>query len=87
MSPSNPGEFGDVTASWGAEGGAWAVLVHGGAGDLRAERVDAHVDGCPAAAQAAAELLRAGASALDAVERAVSCSRTIPPSTPAPARA
>ena len=47
------------------------MLVHGGAGDVAAERVDAHVDGCRAAAQAAAEILRGGGSALDAVERAV----------------
>lgn len=60
-----------VTASWGAEGGAWALLVHGGAGDVPAERVARHVEGCRAAAQAGADVLRAGGSALDAVERAV----------------
>src|SRR5579884_847596 len=60
-----------VTASWGAEAGGWSVLVHGGAGDVPAERVARHVDGARAAAQAAAEVLRAGGSALDAVERAV----------------
>ena len=61
----------DVTASWGADGGDWAVLVHGGAGDLRPESVDVHVAGCREAAAIAAELLRGGASALEAVERAV----------------
>lgn len=61
-----------MAASWGAEGGEWAVLVHGGAGEIALDRVDAHVAGCRQAAAAAAELLRAGASALDAVERAVS---------------
>jgi L-asparaginase / beta-aspartyl-peptidase len=66
---SRPGR--DVTASWDAEGGDWAVLVHGGAGELRPERVDDHVAGCEEAAAAAAELLRSGASALDAVQRAV----------------
>ena len=66
---SQPGR--DVTASWGAEGGDWAVLVHGGAGELRPDRVDDHVAGCEEAAAAAAELLRSGASALDAVQRAV----------------
>jgi beta-aspartyl-peptidase (threonine type) len=66
---SHPGR--DVTASWGAEGGGWAVLVHGGAGELRPDRVDDHVAGCEEAAAAAAELLRSGASALDAVQRAV----------------
>ncbi|HEY1691082.1 MAG TPA: isoaspartyl peptidase/L-asparaginase [Polyangiaceae bacterium] len=60
-----------VTASWGAEGGAWSILVHGGAGDVPAERVARHVEGCRAAALAGAEVLRAGGSALDAVERAV----------------
>jgi L-asparaginase / beta-aspartyl-peptidase len=58
-------------ASWGADGGDWAVLVHGGAGDLASDRVGDHVAGARAAARAAAALLRAGGSALDAVERAV----------------
>jgi len=61
-----------ITASWGDDGaGAWSVLVHGGAGEVTPERVAHHVDGCRAAAQAAAEVLRGGGSALDAVERAV----------------
>ena len=53
------------------EGGAWSVLVHGGAGDVAADRVARHVDGCRAAAEAAADVLRAGGAAMDAVERAV----------------
>ncbi|HEY8041173.1 MAG TPA: isoaspartyl peptidase/L-asparaginase [Polyangiaceae bacterium] len=65
------GSAGRITASWGAEAGAWGVLVHGGAGDVAAERVAHHVDGCRAAAAAAAGVLRAGGNALDAVERAV----------------
>ncbi|HEY3820774.1 MAG TPA: isoaspartyl peptidase/L-asparaginase [Polyangiaceae bacterium] len=60
-----------VTASWGAPAGGWSVLVHGGAGDVAAERMARHVDGCRAAAQVAADVLRAGGAALDAVERAV----------------
>jgi len=60
-----------ITSSWGTEAGAWGMLVHGGAGDVGAERVARHVDGCRAAAQAAAEVLRGGGSALEAVERAV----------------
>jgi len=60
-----------VTASWGAHGGGWSVLVHGGAGDVAAERVARHVDGCRAAAQAAVDVLRGGGAAVDAVERAV----------------
>ncbi len=71
MSVGNTSAGREVTASWGAEGGEWAVLVHGGAGDLRPERIDLHVTGCREAAAAAAELLRAGASALDAAQRAV----------------
>ncbi len=62
----------EVAASWGGPGGGWAVLVHGGAGEIHADRVGAHVAGCREAAEVAADLLRAGASALDAVERAVS---------------
>jgi beta-aspartyl-peptidase (threonine type) len=60
-----------VAASWGADGGVWAALVHGGAGDLPGDRLGRHVEGCRVAAAAAAEVLRAGGSALDAVERAV----------------
>jgi beta-aspartyl-peptidase (threonine type) len=60
-----------ITASWGTAPAQWSVLVHGGAGDLPAERVERHVQGCRQAALAAAEILRAGGSALDAVERAV----------------
>jgi beta-aspartyl-peptidase (threonine type) len=60
-----------VAGSWGATGGAWAVLVHGGAGDIAAGAIARHVEGCRAATEAAAAVLRAGGSALDAVERAV----------------
>jgi beta-aspartyl-peptidase (threonine type) len=59
-----------ITASWGTASAAWSVLVHGGAGDIGADRVERHVQGCRQAALAAAEVLRAGGSALDAVERA-----------------
>jgi beta-aspartyl-peptidase (threonine type) len=60
-----------ITSSWGIEAGSWGVLVHGGAGDVPAERVPRHVDGARLAAQAAADVLRSGGTALDAVERAV----------------
>jgi beta-aspartyl-peptidase (threonine type) len=60
-----------ISTSWGVEGGAWSVLVHGGAGDVPAERVARHVDGCRTAVEAAADVLRAGGTAIDAVERAV----------------
>jgi beta-aspartyl-peptidase (threonine type) len=62
---------GRPTASWGADGGSWALLVHGGAGHLATERVPAHVDGCRSAARAGAAVLRDGGTALDAVEQAV----------------
>jgi beta-aspartyl-peptidase (threonine type) len=62
-----------ATASWGTAHGssAWAVLVHGGAGDRMPGHIDRHQEGCRAAARVAAQVLRAGGSALDAVERAV----------------
>ncbi|HXN31747.1 MAG TPA: isoaspartyl peptidase/L-asparaginase [Polyangiaceae bacterium] len=60
-----------ITGSWGAEGGTWAVLVHGGAGEVAAPHLALHVNGCRAAAVAGSEVLRGGGSALDAVERAV----------------
>jgi L-asparaginase / beta-aspartyl-peptidase len=48
---------------------AWAILVHGGAGDRPPE--PGWTEGCEAAAGAGASILRAGGSALDAVEQAV----------------
>lgn len=60
-----------VTASRTIEAGPWSILVHGGAGDVAEERRARHVDGCRAAARAAAAVLGAGGSALAAVERAV----------------
>jgi beta-aspartyl-peptidase (threonine type) len=65
-----PSHYG-LRSSWSDDGSAWAILVHGGAGHVPAERLDRHVDGCRAAAAAAAQVLRGGGSALDAVERAV----------------
>lgn len=61
-----------VTASWGHDAPCrWSILVHGGAGDVGAERLPAHVAGCERAAAAGAEVLAAGGTALDAVQRAV----------------
>jgi L-asparaginase / beta-aspartyl-peptidase len=60
-----------VTAAWSAPPARWSVLVHGGAGDVPAERRALHVVGCEKAAKAAAEILAAGGSAVDAVQRAV----------------
>lgn len=55
----------------GGSWGRWCVLVHGGAGHVAEERRPLHAEGCRRAARAGAEVLRAGGSALDAVERAV----------------
>jgi L-asparaginase / beta-aspartyl-peptidase len=60
-----------ITGSWGALGGQWCVLVHGGAGDVPAEVLSDHIEGCRAAANAAAQMLSAGGSALNAAQRAV----------------
>jgi beta-aspartyl-peptidase (threonine type) len=57
--------------SWSAAISGWAVLIHGGAGRVPAERREAHAAGCRAAAERAAELLGAGGSALDAAQCAV----------------
>jgi beta-aspartyl-peptidase (threonine type) len=71
MTESSSGSADGITSSWGAEGGSWSVLVHGGAGDVPDERVAHHVEGCKRAAAAAADVLRAGGRAIDAVQRAV----------------
>lgn len=55
----------------GGSAGSYGVLVHGGAGRADAVILDERKTACAAAAQAASDLLRAGASALDAVQRAV----------------
>jgi beta-aspartyl-peptidase (threonine type) len=60
-----------TAASWSAQGAGACVLVHGGAGTRRAEELPGERQGCMAAARAAHEVLRAGGSALDAVQRAV----------------
>lgn len=49
----------------------WIVLVHGGAGDVAPERRHLHAEGCALAAEAGASVLRAGGTALAAVEAAV----------------
>lgn len=57
--------------SWGSEPARWSILVHGGAGDVHADAIGAHVAGCERAAEEGARVLAAGGSALDAVQRAV----------------
>lgn len=70
--PNNPDQAGDpVTGGWSSGPARWSILVHGGAGDVRADAVAAHVAGCEHAAAAGAAVLAAGGSALDAVQRAV----------------
>lgn len=62
----------EVTATWGTSApAAWSILVHGGAGEVPDDARDAHAKGCEEAARAGAEILKAGGTALDAVERAV----------------
>ena len=60
-----------IASSWGAEGGQWCVLVHGGAGDVPADALSDHIEGCRAAAMAASQMLAARGSALNAAQRAV----------------
>jgi L-asparaginase / beta-aspartyl-peptidase len=62
---------GAVTASWGAAASDFCVLVHGGAGARTAGEISDDRQGCRTAAEAAAAILRAGGSALDAVQHAV----------------
>lgn len=63
-----------VTGSFGLPSNGrsrWAILVHGGAGDVADDRISEHREGCRLAAEAGAAVLRAGGSALDAAQRAV----------------
>jgi L-asparaginase / beta-aspartyl-peptidase len=60
-----------VTATLAA-GGGYSIIVHGGAGDAADARLDGQIEGCHRAVEQAKQLLEAGASALDAVQRAVS---------------
>ncbi len=60
-----------ITATHGAGASDWTILVHGGAGDVRAASIPAHVAGCERAAEEGAKILAQGGSALDAAQRAV----------------
>jgi len=60
-----------VTGSWGAQGGRWSVLVHGGAGDVPDESLGGHIDGAVVAVRRAAAVLAAGGSGIDAAQQAV----------------
>jgi beta-aspartyl-peptidase (threonine type) len=48
-----------------------AIIVHGGAGPIKDDRLPARLDGCKAAAVAGWQILQEGGSALDAAEAAV----------------
>jgi len=61
-----------VKAAFEAAAGGYAILVHGGAGDASGPRLDGQVAGCQDAAAAAQQLLELGASAVEAVQLAVS---------------
>jgi beta-aspartyl-peptidase (threonine type) len=50
-----------------------AIIVHGGAGPLRDDSLEARLAGCKAAALAGWKILQQGGAALDAVEAAVVC--------------
>ncbi len=60
-----------VTGSGGGTAADFCIGIHGGAGEIPADKRDAHAEGCAAAARAGAEVLARGGSALVAVQRAV----------------
>lgn len=70
MQRGRPGDDA-LTGSFGSGPARWSIVVHGGAGDVAAERIPTHVQGCERAASEGARILASGGSALDAVERAV----------------
>ena len=57
--------------SWSKRCDGWGVVVHGGAGDVDAERGPLHAAGCRSAVERTVRALREGASALDAACLAV----------------
>jgi L-asparaginase / beta-aspartyl-peptidase len=59
-----------VSGSLG-QAGSYALIVHGGAGDVSGPRLDGQVEGCLRAGERAKFILEAGGSALDAVQAAV----------------
>jgi beta-aspartyl-peptidase (threonine type) len=61
----------DGVVSLGGSWDRWCVLVHGGAGNVPEARRALHEEGCRRAARVGAGVLRAGGSALEAVEKAV----------------
>ena len=55
----------------GARAMKWAIIVHGGAHTISADKVEPHKAGCLRAVEAAAALLEKGGTALQAVETAI----------------
>jgi beta-aspartyl-peptidase (threonine type) len=53
--------------------GRWSIVVHGGAKEIENSERQDHLDGCTAAAEAGAAVLRAGGTAVDAVVAAIRC--------------
>jgi beta-aspartyl-peptidase (threonine type) len=51
----------------------WSIAVHGGAKTIEDAQLRAHLDGCAAAAEAGATVLRSGGTAVDAVVAAIRC--------------
>lgn len=49
----------------------WSIVVHGGARTIALDTAEAHRGGCAKAAEAGAEILRRGGSAIEAARRAV----------------
>ena len=60
---------GERALAW--RGGAWSLLVHGGAGTREGERAQDESQACGTAAEAGAAVLARGGSALDAVQQSV----------------
>lgn len=50
---------------------SWAIIVHGGAHTISAEKIEPHKIGCARAAEAGAALLQNGGTCIDAVETAI----------------
>jgi beta-aspartyl-peptidase (threonine type) len=55
----------------GMVGGAWSIIVHGGAGDVAASEIESRLAVCAHAAKEGAAILARGGSAIDAAQRAV----------------
>src|SRR5512144_493499 len=50
-----------------------SLIIHGGAWDIPADRIDDHRSGCVRALQIGWDVLRSGGNAVEAVERVIRC--------------